>query len=105
MKRTKRRHKTGFGYIGFGNQQTMFNRKATPPFSKLKSQLHSESRKAYNQYFNASKLSEIQKQQIKQRVKSSNRIKSVIVLVVSVILLIFIILFVKYAIEGVMFRS
>ena len=50
MKRRSRRHSTGFGYIGFGNNQATFNQKTSTPFSVYKEKLDLEAHLHYEMH-------------------------------------------------------
>lgn len=104
MSRTKRRHNAGFGYIGSGNNHSVFNRKPRKAFSEIKEKLDFESEKKYHLTFKDEKLSLDQKQIIKNKIRNSEKKKSFIATILSLIGLIVIIFLAKYMIEGVLFR-
>ncbi|WP_290700048.1 hypothetical protein [Lacinutrix sp.] len=64
MTRNKRRHKTGFGYIGAGNDASVFNRKPKQVFSKLKNELNSKSDSEFKLKFTDVALSDEDKAKI-----------------------------------------
>lgn len=88
MSRTKRRHKTGFSYIGAGNSTSIFNRKPKKVFSKLKNELNSKSVSEYKLQFNNKLLSEEEREKIKNDIRSKNRQKNILTLILSILLLI-----------------
>lgn len=73
MGRSQRRHSTGFGYIGFGNNQSVFNRRAKTPFSEIKERLHSETHLHYKLDFLHRELSETDRAFIKKKIKKQER--------------------------------
>ena len=72
MSRPKRRHKTGFSYIGAGNNKSVFNRKPNKVFSKIKEQLTSSSLKDYKLQFTNGKLTKAEKEKIKNNIRSKS---------------------------------
>ncbi len=68
-----RRHSTGFGYIGFGNNQTTFNRKSKGPFSTYKEKLNLEAHLHYEMHFLHKDLSNADKQNIKDKIRKEER--------------------------------
>ena len=69
MSRRIRRHSTGFGYIGFGNNQATFNQKASTPFSKYKEKLDLEAHLHYEMHFLHKNLTKTDKQLIKDKIR------------------------------------
>lgn len=69
LERPRRRHSTGFGYIGFGNNQGVFNRKSKLPFSEVKERLHHETRLHYKIDFLHSNLTDEDKRFIKRKIR------------------------------------
>ncbi|WP_299107604.1 hypothetical protein [uncultured Winogradskyella sp.] len=65
----RRRHSTGFGYIGFGNSQATFNRKSSTPFSKYKEKLDLEAHLHYEMDFLHIDLTKEDKQKIKDKIR------------------------------------
>lgn len=65
----RRRHSTGFGYIGFGNSQATFNRKSSTPFSKYKEKLDLEAHLHYKMEFLHKDLTKDDKQKIKDKIR------------------------------------
>ena len=77
-----RRHSTGFGYIGFGNNQTTFNQKSKGAFSTYKEKLDLEAHLHYKIDFLHKDLSKADKQKIKNKIRKEERqllIKSAII--------------------------
>lgn len=73
MSRRGRRHSTGFGYIGFGNNQTTFNQSSSAPFSKYKEKLDLEAHLHYKMEFLHKDLSREDKQKIKDKIRRQER--------------------------------
>lgn len=69
MSRRSRRHSTGFGYIGFGNNQATFNQKSAIPFSKYKEKLDLEAHLHYKLHFLHKDLTKEDKQRIKDKIR------------------------------------
>jgi hypothetical protein len=69
LERPRRRHSTGFGYIGFGNNQSVFNRKSKLPFSEIKERLHKETRLHYEIDFLHHQLTEDERKFIKSKIR------------------------------------
>lgn len=101
MTRNKRRHSTGFGYIGSGNKTNVFNRKPRKVFSEIKDSLNFESHKKFQVEFNNKKLSDIERYAIKKKIKSEEKIKTI--KVISLTLLILVILIVLFR-EIILYR-
>lgn len=74
LERPRRRHSTGFGYIGFGNNQSVFNRKSKLPFSEIKERLNKETRLHYKIDFLHHKLTDDERKFIKHKIRKQ-RIK------------------------------
>ena len=103
MTRNKRRHSTGFGYMGFGNSIAVFNRNAKAPFSKIKDQLNTTSLKELKLDFNDKSLSETDKKIIKEKIKSESKRKNTFAIIISIIVSVLVILALKSIIEGILF--
>lgn len=73
MSRRGRRHSTGFGYIGFGNNQTTFNQKSKGAFSTYKEKLDLEAHLHYKIEFLHKDLSKADKQKIKNKIRKEER--------------------------------
>ena len=102
MSRPKRRHKTGFSYIGAGNNKSVFNRKPNKVFSKAKDQLNSSSLKDYKLEFTNCKLTEAEREHIKNNIRSKSRRKNRLTLLLSILIVIPIIVVIIALIEGVL---
>ncbi|WP_299365484.1 hypothetical protein [Winogradskyella sp.] len=73
MGRRSRRHSTGFGYIGFGNNQATFNQKTSVPFSVYKEKLDLEAHLHYEMEFMHKDLTKADKQKIKDKIRKQER--------------------------------
>lgn len=73
MARRSRRHSTGFGYIGFGNNQSTFNQKTSTPFSVYKEKLDLEAHLHYQMEFLHKNLSKADKEKIKNKIRRQER--------------------------------
>lgn len=93
-----RRHSTSFGYIGFGNNQGVFNQSSKKPFSKYKERLDLEAHLHYKIEFLHKDLSKEDKLKIKER-KVNTRTS-----VISVLLFIILLFGVFYLISQIMSR-
>ena len=93
-----RRHSTGIGYIGFGNNQGVFNQSSKKPFSKYKERLDLEAHLHYKIEFLHKDLSKEDKLKIKER-KVNTRTS-----VISVLLFIILSFGVFYLISQIMSR-
>jgi hypothetical protein len=93
-----RRHSTGFGYIGFGNNQGVFNQSSKKSFSKYKNRLDLEAHLHYKIEFLHKDLSKEDKLKIKER-KVNTRTS-----VISVLLFIILSFGVFYLISQIMSR-
>ncbi|MDA8874571.1 hypothetical protein N9H78_02745 [Winogradskyella sp.] len=93
-----RRHSTGFDYIGFGNNQGVFNQSSKKPFSKYKERLDLEAHLHYKIEFLHKDLSKEDKLKIKER-KVNTRTS-----VISVLLFIILSFGVFYLISQIMSR-
>lgn len=91
MNKAKRRHNTGFGYIGFGNNQSVFNRKPRKVFSETKNKLNFESQKKHQLKFSDKKLSLIEKNSIKNKIRKDQKERFIKALIIT-ILIIFVLL-------------
>jgi hypothetical protein len=100
----KRRHKTGFGYIGSGNNQDVFNRRPRKVFSEIKDKLNFESQKKFQLNFNDIKISEAQRKAIKDKIKNNEKTKLLLSIIITIFLLLIMIFVSIQMIEGVLFR-
>jgi hypothetical protein len=73
MARRSRRHSTGFGYIGFGNNQSTFNQKTSTPFSVYKEKLDLEAHLHYEMEFMHKDLTKADKEKIKNKIRRQER--------------------------------
>jgi hypothetical protein len=73
MSRRGRRHSTGFGYIGFGNNQSTFNQRGSAPFSVYKEKLDLEAHLHYKMEFLHKDLTKEDKQKIKDKIRKQER--------------------------------
>ncbi|MEP3838473.1 MAG: hypothetical protein ABJM36_12535 [Algibacter sp.] len=96
MARQQRRHSTGFGYIGFGNNQSVFNQTTTKAFSSLKEKLDSETFYHHKVNFLHKKLSKAEKEAIKENIRKQEKIRTQKTIVLFVILAIPIFFFIKF---------
>lgn len=94
MSRPRRRHSTGFGYIGFGNSQDVFNRKASKPFTGVKNKLNKESHKVFNTHYLHHDLTEIERLHIKNRIRKKHKRNNIVAIFITVILMLILIVFI-----------
>ncbi|WP_299095141.1 hypothetical protein [Winogradskyella sp.] len=73
MARRSRRHSTGFGYIGFGNNQSTFNQKTSTPFSVYKEKLDLEAHLHYQMEFMHKNLTKEDKEKIKNKIRNQEQ--------------------------------
>lgn len=73
MARRSRRHSTGFGYIGFGNNQSTFNQKTSTPFSVYKEKLDLEAHLHHEMEFMHKDLTKADKEKIKNKIRRQER--------------------------------
>lgn len=99
LSRPSRRHSTGFGYIGFGNNQDLFNRKASKPFSSVKNKLNRESHKVFSTHYSHRTLTETERNQIKDSIRKKSKLKNTLAAVITALLLVALISFILYKIE------
>ena len=102
MKRQKRRHSTGFGYIGFGNMQSVFNRHSKQPFSEVKEKLDYEAHLHYKVDFLHKTLSYEEKEAIKNNIRSANTKRTKKALIITFIITIPITYFVIDLVNSIM---
>ncbi|WP_188655095.1 hypothetical protein [Yeosuana aromativorans] len=84
MTRQRRRHSTGFGYIGFGNNQSIFNQHSKKAFSELKDKLNEETHIHHQIHFSHKRLTKTEKEGIKNRIRKAEKRKSVKIMVVTI---------------------
>ncbi|WP_292949465.1 hypothetical protein [Olleya sp. UBA1516] len=102
MKRNKRRHNTGFGYIGSGNQASVFNQHPKALFSNIKKQLNTASHKQFETDFTATLLSEAEKRQIKNKIRKQAKQKNIIVVFLTTFFLILIVVLAIAMLKGLL---
>ncbi|WP_299101022.1 hypothetical protein [uncultured Winogradskyella sp.] len=91
----RRRHSTGFGYIGFGNNQSTFNRKSSTPFSKYKEKLDLETHLHYQMDFLHKDLTKEDKERIKNKIRLQEQKLFKRTLILSIIIIV-IVAFITY---------
>ncbi|GAA4807183.1 hypothetical protein [Litoribaculum gwangyangense] len=87
MERKSRRHSPGFGYIGFGNSQSVFNQSSKKAFSEIKEKLNSETHLRYQLDFLHKKLTKEEKLLIKNKIRKAEKRKTIKTIAVTLILL------------------
>lgn len=98
----RRRHSTGFGYIGFGNSQANFNRKSATAFSKYKEKLDLEAHLHYKMHFLHKDLTKEDKQKIKHKIRLQERKLLIKTVIISTFLFIIIAYFTYYIITKIL---
>ncbi|MGA1226291.1 MAG: hypothetical protein ACO3VF_03420 [Tamlana sp.] len=104
MERNSRRHNTGFGYIGFGNNQNVFNQSSRKAFSNLKEKLNKETHLHYQLDFLHKTLSKEEKELIKTKIRKAEKHRIIKSLVVSIIMLMVIVFGINLVINNIMSR-
>lgn len=104
MKRISRRIANNFGYIGFGNNQTVFNQKSAIPFSVLKDKLHSTSHDHHQLDFLHHTLTKAEKETIKQKIRKQTKQQNQKVFVVFIVLFSGVLYFIKNLIDTLMYN-
>ncbi len=94
MTRPRRRHSTGFGYIGFGNSQNVFNRKASKPFSGVKNKLNTESHRVFNTNYLHHTLTEKERLLIKNRIRKKQKRKNIVASLITTVLMLLLIIYI-----------
>ncbi len=102
MPRNKRRHSTGFGYIGFGNNQSIFNQRSKRAFSVLKEKLDDETHLHYQLNFTHKSLTKAEKEAIKNKIRKDENNRFRKIMVVFVFVLIIILFIIKFLIDKLM---
>ncbi|AUP77969.1 hypothetical protein C1H87_04275 [Flavivirga eckloniae] len=102
MARNKRRHSTGFGYIGFGNNQSVFNRQSRKPFSTLKEKLNNETYFHHQLNFSHKSLTRLEKEAIKNKIRKGEKIRRQKTIVVSIFVFILVLFIIKLLIDSFM---
>jgi len=99
-----RRHSTGFGYIGFGNNQNNFNQRSKKPFSKYKEKLDLEAHLHYEMNFLHKNLTKEDKQKIKDKIRKQERIVNKRTAIITLFLFTLLAISVFYLISQIMSR-
>ncbi|WP_243471601.1 hypothetical protein [Winogradskyella sp. MH6] len=102
MARRSRRHSTGFGYIGFGNNQSTFNQKTSTPFSVYKEKLDLEAHLHYEMEFMHKNLSKTDKEKIKNKIRKQERKLFRRTVVISLIVFAFVLYVAYYLINQIL---
>ncbi len=106
MARNKRRHNIGFGYIGFGNNHSVFNQKTNKAFSTLKDKLNEETHFHFKLNFSHKKLTKAERERIKNSIRKNEKRKSIQAFVITLLVLfIIIVTFREYIIYAVNNRT
>ncbi|MCB4797790.1 hypothetical protein [Neotamlana laminarinivorans] len=105
MKRTSRRIGNGFGYSGFGNNQSVFNQSSRRAFSSLKDKLNSETHLHFELDFLHKKLTKEEKETIKNKIRKSEKRKSIRVYILASFLLIIFLVFLKILVTNIMNKA
>ena len=106
MARNKRRHSVGFGYIGFGNNHSVFNQKTNKAFSTLKEKLNEETHFHFKLNFSHKKLTKEEREIIKNKIRKNEKRKSIQALVLTLLVLfIIVVTFREYIIHAVNNRT
>lgn len=99
MARNQRRHKTGIGY-----GHTYYSKNARADFSEIKYKLNLASLKSKAVEFNSKELSATDRIEIKNNIRTSNKVKTVKIIVITVFCVILLIIIAIEMIEGVLFH-
>ncbi|MDP5157577.1 MAG: hypothetical protein NWQ07_03250 [Flaviramulus sp.] len=102
MERKSRRHSPGFGYIGFGNSQSVFNQNSKKAFSEIKEKLNNETHLHYQLDFLHKTLSKEDKEKIKNKIRKSQKRKANKALILTIILLFAVVFIIKIFIDSLM---
>lgn len=102
MARKGRRHSTGFGYIGFGNNQTTFNQNSSVPFTRYKEKLDLEAHLHYKMHFLHKELTKEDRQKIKEKIKKQERKLVIKTAIISSIVFIIVALIAYYLINQIL---
>ncbi|WP_406683396.1 hypothetical protein N1F78_12005 [Seonamhaeicola sp. MEBiC1930] len=102
MTRNKRRHNTGFGYIGFGNNQSIFNQSSKKAFSTLKEKLNKETHSNFKLDFTHKALSKTEKEIIKNKIRKDEGSRFKKTVIISSIITILVLLFISFIINKIM---
>ncbi|WP_138434176.1 hypothetical protein [Winogradskyella algicola] len=102
MARRSRRHSTGFGYIGFGNNQSTFNQKTSTPFSVYKEKLDLEAHLHFEMEFMHKDLSKADKEKIKNKIRKQERKLFWRTVIISLIIFAFVVYLIYYLINQIL---
>lgn len=102
MSRNKRRHSTGFGYIGFGNNQSIFNQHSKRAFSSLKETLEQNSQTHFQLNFTHKDLTKAEKEIIKNKIRKQEKLQMRKTIILSIIILIVVVFLIKLLIDTFM---
>ncbi|MDD7887900.1 hypothetical protein [Flavivirga sp. 57AJ16] len=100
--RNKRRHSTGFGYIGFGNNQSVFNQHSNKPFSILKEKLNNETYLQYQLNFSHKTLTKSEKEIIKNKIRKDEKVRTRKTIIVFIFVFTIILFIIKLLIDSFM---
>jgi len=100
LTRNKRRHLTGFGYIGFGNNQNIFNQKSRKAFSELKTNFNEKTQKHYQCHFLHESLTKEAKAHIKNTIRKEEKARNRNILLVFILSIIPLAFLIKYLIDS-----
>ena len=104
MPRRNRRHSTGFGYIGFGNNQSTFNQKSRVPFSVYKEKLDLEAHLHYKMHFLHTELTKADKQKIKNKIRKQEQTAFIKTAIISLLIFAGVAYFIYYLINQIISR-
>lgn len=102
MVRNKRRHRTGFGYIGFGNSFSVFNQHSNKAFSSLKAKLDSETHLHFQLNFTHEKLTKAEKEIIKNKIRANEKVRLIKTTIVFIFAFLVILFLIKLLIDRLM---
>jgi hypothetical protein len=102
LKRTRRRISNNFGYIGFGNNQSVFNQQSIKPFSILKEQLNNETHYHHQVDFLHKKLTKSEKDFIKNKIRLDYKKQTRKTIFLFIIIFSLILIFIKMLIDTFM---
>ena len=104
MKRANRRHRTCFGYIGFGNNHSVFNQSSNKAFSHLKNKLDEESHYHFKLNFSHHNLTKAERETIKNNIRKAEKRRLQKTIIVFCFTAIAVGYFIKLAIDNFMSR-
>jgi hypothetical protein len=103
--RRKRRHSIGFGYIGFGNKHEAFNRKPKEAFTELKDSYNAEVHEDHELNFNENKLSDEDRDRIKNRIQKAKKRKAIKVIIISILVFVMLFFVLKYLANSILYQN